>query len=112
MALFRALLNLDKGGKTIYAGSFTRLEWQTPQQQQVMIDVGAVAEVSAPPLEALPGWSTRAVKLAPLGIVDVVQFLEADPDEIARTLRRKTEVIAGYRQELYRWLTADAPAAG
>ena len=41
MALFRALLNLDKSGKVIPAGSFTRLEWQTPQQQQVMIDVGS-----------------------------------------------------------------------
>ena len=112
MALFRVLVALSKGGTVIPAGSFTRLEWLKPAQQAVMSEVGAVSEVATPPLEMLPGWSTRAAKLAAVGIVDVVQFLEADTETIGQALRRKAEAVEGYRRELYRWLTADAPAAG
>lgn len=112
MAMFRVLVALSKGTTIIPAGSFTRLEWLRPAQQDVMVEAGAVSEVSAPPLEELPGWSVRAQKLALVGIVDVVQFLEADAEIVGKALRRKAETIESYRRELYRWLTADAPAAG
>lgn len=112
MPLFRVILPLDKGGHTIYPGSFTRLEWLQESQQQVLVDVGAVSEVVAPPLAILPGWTTRAARLMEAGIEDVVQFLDADDDTLCAALKRKKETVATYRNELYRWLTADAPAAG
>ena len=112
MAMFRVLVALSKGTTIIPAGSFTRLEWLRPAQQDVMVETGAVSEVAAPPLEMLPGWSTRAAKLALVGIVDVVQFLEADTETLRDVLHRKAETVESYRRELYSWLTADAPAAG
>ena len=112
MALFRVIVRLDKGDKTIPPGAFTRLEWLKPRAQEILQSVGAVSEVGAPPLAVIPGWKTRAGKLEEVGIDDVVQFIEADTAVICQALDRKPETIEKYRAELLRWMTADEPFGG
>ena len=112
MALFRVIVQLDKGGTILQPGSFTRLEWLSPRKQEVLQSVGAVSEVGSPPLEVIPGWKTRAGKLEEVGIEDLVQFIEADTETLCRALERQPGTIEKYRAELLRWMTADEPLGG
>ena len=112
MALYRVLKPLAKGKNTIYAGTFTRLEWLADGNRELLARVGAVAEVSTPPLAVIPGWKTRAGKLEEVGITDVVQFIEADTGAICQALDRQPKTVEKYRTELLRWMTADAPQGG
>jgi hypothetical protein len=63
--------------------------------------------VAPPPLRILPGWKTRAERLEPEGIVDVVQFLEAENATLQDILvRRREETIIGWKNQLEKQLTA------
>ena len=112
MALFRVIVQLDKGGTILQPGSFTRLEWLSSRKQEVLQSVGAVSEVGSPPLEVIPGWKTRAGKLEEVGIEDLVQFIEADTAVLCQALERQPVTIEKYRAELLRWMTADEPLGG
>jgi len=112
MALYRVRKRLDKGGRAINPGTFTRLEWLSGQNAAVLVSVGAVAEVGAPPLAVIPGWKSRSGKLEEVGIVDVVQFIEADASVICQALDRQPKTVEKYRKELLRWMTADEPLGG
>ena len=112
MALFRVIVQLDKGGTILQPGSFTRLEWLSSRKQEVLQGVGAVSEVGSPPLVVIPGWKTRAGKLEEVGIEDLVQFIEADTAVLCQALDRQPVTIEKYRAELLRWMTADEPLGG
>lgn len=56
----------------------------------LLLKHGAVSEVCPPPLSELGGWETRAELLAEHGIVDVVQFLEADNATLKEIFGYKT----------------------
>ena len=112
MALYRVLKPLAKGKNTIYPNTFTRLEWLSGGNRELLVRVGAVAEVGAPPLAVIPGWKTRAGKLKEVGIEDVVQFIEADADTICKVLGRQPKTVEKYRTDLLRWMTADGPVGG
>ena len=112
MALYRVLKPLAKGKSTIYKGTFTQLEWLPKRHINMLINVGAVSEVGAPPLAVIPGWKTRAGKLEEVGIEDVIQFIEADTSVICQALRRQPKTVEKYRKELLGWMTADAAVGG
>jgi len=110
--LFRVRKTLEKGKKKIAPGSFTRLEWLTARGREIMISVGAVSEVGAPPLAVVPGWKARSEKLARVGIEDAAQFIDADTDVLCEALGRQPRTVGKYRNELMEWMTVDKPAAG
>ncbi|UCC74288.1 MAG: hypothetical protein JSV86_06955 [Gemmatimonadota bacterium] len=75
-----------------------------------LVKARALAEVKPPPLSELPGWTTRAEKLADAGVVTAVDFLEADDGLLKEILNHKTtRSINKMRDELRGWLVVDEP---
>lgn len=101
--MYRILTRVDKGGPV---GSLCRFEWLAEEQIGQLLVVGAIAPVTAPPLDVLPGWSRRAAMLAPLGIVNADQLLEADPETVCQPLKVKPETVKRWQEEVTRQLTA------
>ncbi len=92
LMFFRVQRKLDRGkGRTVYAGTITRLAWLTPDDQQRLVHCGAVTEVAPPPLRILPGWKVRSEKLRTHGITTAIQFLEADNALLQDILNVKRE---------------------
>lgn len=83
MAIYRAVHDLSNGTQ---AGRLDRLAHLKAEQIDKLLLKGAIARISAPPLAELPGWADRAALLAPAGIIDAEQFLEADAAQIATLL--------------------------
>lgn len=108
MAFWRVLSPLDRGkGRIVHPGSTSRLAWLSEEDQKRLEHFGAVSMVAPPPLRILPGWVTRAERLEKHGIVDVVQFLEADNALLQDILvRKREETIIAYKTELEKSLTA------
>ena len=99
--MYRVLIRLDaKKFGCFESGALSFLEWLKAPAIKRLIDCGAVAPVSPPPLSILPGWVTRAEKLAPLGITDVVELLQANSDELRRALGyKRAATIDGWKRE-------------
>ena len=107
MPLYRVLSNLTRGQEElIKAGTVETLAWLKQKHIAVLVERGAVSEVHAPPLEVLPGWTVRAEKLAPYGIIDVGRFLETPAAQLAEWMEVKVETIELWRRELLEWLKA------
>lgn len=101
--MYRILLPLDAGkhGKLSpdHDGGVSSLHWLKPAALARLIACGAISRVVPPPLAVLPGWKLRAPKLAALGIVDVVQLLEANSDKIAQALGyKRSSTIDGWKK--------------
>lgn len=110
MPMYRIHKNLAVGEKVIPRGSLTPLGLSSDKIDK-LIEVGAISRVQSPPLAVLPGWSTRANRLEPLGILDVEQFLDADPAVIAKHLKVKPATVQQWREDMVEWITAK-PASG
>ncbi|MCK6580362.1 MAG: hypothetical protein L6Q98_19890 [Anaerolineae bacterium] len=85
MAIYRVLRPLSGRGR-IDRGELTRLDWLPEANIAILLRVGAIARVSPPALDALPGWEMVAVLLAPLGITDGEQLVEAVFDRLAEVV--------------------------
>ena len=106
--LYRVLKKLSRGAdKILKVGEFTRLGWLTEGQVARLMAVGAVSEVAPPPLSEIPGWKGRSDRLETIGINDAVEFLEADPREVAKTMRVKPATIARWQVEAKTWLIVE-----
>jgi len=66
---------------------------ETFKQLNALIRHHAVAEVHPPPLSEIVGWTTRAELLADHGIVDVVQFLEAENETLRDIFNYKSDRV-------------------
>ena len=75
----------------------------TPEQAARLIAGGFIAYISPPRLDVLPGWETRARKLAKLGILDALQLLQAG-DEIPKLLRVKPADFRTWQESIKPWL--------
>lgn len=106
--LFRVLRTLSLGeDKVLKPGEFTRLEWLTGEQVVRLMAVGAVSEVAPPPLSELPGWQGRSERLASAGIHNAVEFLEADPKNIAALMKIRPATVARWQAEVRKWLVVE-----
>ena len=109
MALYRALRRMTGVAQR---GELTTLGHLNEEQIAKLIRVGAVAPISAPPLSELPGWASRAGKLAKIDILDVEQLAEADLKVIGKALRVKEETAARYQAEVKQYLVIPEPEEG
>lgn len=96
--LYRALQRLSG---VCNRGDLTNLAHMEPERIALLVRRGAVAPISPPPLEELPGWEKRAAKLAKYDILTAEQFLEADNAQLCRVLRVKAETVEQYRRDVY-----------
>jgi len=106
MQMYRALVNLDKGGVIIEKGSIFPESGFQPAAINRLYLLNKIAPVSAPPLNELPGWKTRAKKLEKVEITQPSEFLAADDDELAETLDLDVEKVELLKQDLINLLEA------
>lgn len=95
--IFRVRRDLSTGherGDLIYASELDE------DVVEPLMDVHAITEMHAPPLEVLPGWEDRARRLNRLGITSVSAFLGADEEELAERLDCPSETIEGWKREV------------
>jgi len=99
--MYRILMPLDaKKFGCLEPGALSFLEWLKAPAIRRLIDCGAIAPVAPPPLAVLPKWVTRAEKLAPLGILTVVDLLRADSDELRQAFNyKRVATIEGWKRE-------------
>lgn len=102
MPYYRALANLTAGSKQILRGDIFSGSLLRPDVIAAL-EGRYVSRITAPPLAELPGWTRRAERLQPAGIVDIEQFLEAaDSGELSSLFA--PEQIKRWRGELLSWL--------
>jgi len=98
MALYRIHKPMDKPGLAV--GGIDSLAWLRPEQIAILVDREIISRVAALPLSEIPGWKTRANKLATANIDNAEQFIEADIGLIKKVLRAKPETIQKWKREL------------
>ena len=107
--LYRVVQDLmRKDGSVVKTNELTRLQWLPERARNMLLKRDAVALVSAPPLEIIPGWATAAKRLAEHGIYDIVDFLDADDEALSRTLRLDVDEVLRKKDRLMQWLRADS----
>jgi hypothetical protein len=116
MALYRIHRSLDLGNEILPAHSIASVNGTLGDTTCVpsvklkdkniakLVQKGAISKLASPPLSVLAGWSKRAVKLEPLGIQDVEQFVEGDIEALAKLFKVKWETIMAWKAELMTWL--------
>lgn len=75
-----------------------------------LLNNGKIAPVSAPPLIVVPGWQTVAEKVMDIGIVDAVEFIEADTVQIMEAVGWKRKAtVARWKDKAFGLLTTSQP---
>lgn len=93
----------------IASGEVFHVSRLSPKAITILERKGNIARIATPPLEELPGWKTRAAKLAKEDIETAEQFLEAPDDDLAKLMNVKPSTIATWKQDVSGWLTAPPP---
>jgi hypothetical protein len=103
--IYRVLRGLSTGhipGQVVRGKRF-----KTQDIIDALIGANAIAEISCPPLDKLPGWKLKSGKLKKLGIITVNDFLIADIEHVARELGYKQRTIKRWHKEIEEvWLLA------
>jgi hypothetical protein len=101
MRYYRALKDLSNGYRRYELAPASAFK---PDKIAVLLQAGAIGEVTGPPLSKLPGWKVRAEKLAPLEIVCVHEFLAGDVAQMAEVMNVKEVTIEKWQSEVVKWL--------
>lgn len=108
MKLYRAIerITFADGRRTLEMGEVSSLKAVTEKGIQVLLDKGAIAPVSSPPLKILPGWEQKAEALTSLEIENVEDFLTADLEHVAKELDVSLEGLEQAAEEARNWIEA------
>lgn len=106
--IYRVHQTLERGNGTCPVG-MASLSWLKEKHITILLDRGIISKVATPPLGVLPGWKERAEKLEHLGIIFVVDFLEADDLLLAEIFDEDEQAIVSWKAKLRRWLEVDIP---
>lgn len=98
MTYYRILTNLSMGSKILNANTVQDFN-MSDEHIQKLLRLGVIAQISTPPLSALPLLKDKAAKLETLGIITLEDFLKAEYD-ILKSIWIKRDVIEKYKQEL------------
>lgn len=106
MTVYRALMKLDRGSKgVIKCGQIVVDRNWKPGYIDRLVEVGALAPISAPPISTLPGWGDSDEVLESIGIVTADQLLEASDEAVMRALEIDSMQLAQMRADVVNWLT-------
>jgi hypothetical protein len=84
--------------------------FKTQDIVDALVRVGAILEISGPPLIELPGWKLRATKLNKLGVNTVNDFLAGGMGTLAKQLDYKEKTLERWYKEIEEvWLLAVTP---
>jgi len=102
MAIYRVLKRLSTGqqpGDIVHDTDFR------DGVALILYERKILSLISGPPLTELPGWTRRAELLAEVDVVTADQFLDADDELIRQAMGyRSTRAVAGWKEEVRRWL--------
>ena len=106
MTVYRALMKLDRGSKGVIQRGQIIVDrgWKETYIDR-LIEVGAVAPISAPPISTLPGWGDSDEVLAGIGVTTADQLLEANDEAIMSALEIDRPQLAKMRADVMGWLT-------
>lgn len=65
-----------------------------------LLSIGAISEISIPPLKFLPMWELRAEKLEAIGITEGLEFLNTADYELASKLGKTVEFVQQWKTDL------------
>jgi len=100
--LYRVLKNLSAGSNRntlILAGGTISGNRFGEKTTAILVAKGALSPVSAPPLDALPGWKLRAKKFEEAGY-DAIMILETDDESLAYNTGYSPKSIKKWKVEL------------
>lgn len=110
MPLYRTLWPLAVTNKpTIPEGIVSRLEGISQSGLRALLERGAIQEIAAPPLAALPNWQARGRKLQTLDVFTLADVYEIDAKQAARTLKLGVAVVERWQREAAELLGIDKP---
>ena len=85
--IYRALRTLDTGKRQIKAGSVFPSSWLKQKSLDILDEQGKIAPALLPPIFAMPPpWKQYATKLKRVDINDAGEWMEADPELVAKAL--------------------------
>lgn len=106
--VYRVLRRLDTGHEP---GALVSGKQFSKKTIKILVQREAIAPVSAPPLEVLPGWTLRAERFGKVGI-DAIAFLEMTDQAVSKATGANVKAIKKWRQDLKRHLgIGKTPAA-
>jgi len=109
MKLYRALRDLDKNGRIIEKGAVFAGEELGEKALVKLEQLGKISRASTPPLEVLPGWTTRAKKLAEYGVITAEEFLSMPDADLAKVSNVPAVRIADWKKLLLECLRIPKP---
>lgn len=108
MTLYRVVKTLEIKGKHVKRGDFLRDNVLRSEHIEKLLAIGALAELSAPPLSELPDLPALALEaLQSLGITETNQLLEVNIAETALQCGVEVGVLEGWVNTAARWLTVE-----
>ena len=105
--LYRILHDLGpfRDGSVLIAGSTDELLRSSTNAIGILLDKGIIAIAYTPPLEIIPGWEKRALKLKEAGIETVGDLVTANIAEVAEKLNVPAEGIEEAADEAKGWIS-------
>lgn len=108
--LYRVLRNLDgpKRGSVLHPGTMLVMNWLPERNVKQLVEMDALSEVTAPPLEILPDWEKRALRLKKVAIITAADLLVLDSEVLAKQIHTTRERVEGWKTEVKEWLNPPA----
>ena len=108
MVMYRLMKNLIFGERIVPRGSIKRLGLDD-EAIAILLERGAIALISSPPISEIPLWGKRAKKLEGAGILLVEHLLETNEAKIAEHMGATKEMVQAWKKELASWLQPPPP---
>ena len=100
--IYRALRTLDTGKRQIKAGDVFPSAWLKQSSIDILTEQGKVAAALLPPVFAMPPpWKQHATKLKRVDIADAGEWMEADPELVAKALSVSVGRARDMQAQLY-----------
>lgn len=110
MTLYRAFRKILAGEEVINIGDFVSSTRFSENDLKRLVRVGALGDLSAPPLSVLPEFADVYERLLEVGITYADQLLEKPVEEVATLLNVPKEEVVVWRSMVRRWLVVfDVP---
>lgn len=102
MTIYRALRTLDTGKRQIEQGSVFPSTWLKGGALAILEEQGKISPALLPPVFAMPPpWKQHATKLKRVDINDAGEWMEADPELVAKALGVSKARASDMQAQLY-----------
>lgn len=110
MAIYRTCKRLGKGSSGIIDSGRIIISCMWPEDHLTrLLEVGAIEEVSSPPMAALPGWEPISEKCQPHGLTTLADLLDTPSDNLVSILELPLWEIDKLKHRAMDMLTVRAP---